>query len=70
MPEKLLTVDEAASTAGVSPSLVYVWCQEQLLPHFRFGTRGRRGKILIAPADLDAFMQSCRVGVHPLLEAE
>ncbi len=70
MVEKLLTVVEAAEVAGVSPSLVYGWCAEQLLPHFRFGTKGRRGKILISPAELNEFMQSCRVGVHPLLESE
>jgi excisionase family DNA binding protein len=70
MSEKLLTVVEAAAIAGVSPSLVYGWCAEQLLPHYRFGTKGRRGKILISPAELETFMQSCRVGSHPLLDLE
>jgi hypothetical protein len=70
MAEKLLTVVEVAAIAGVSPSLVYGWCSEQLLPHFRFGTKGRRGKILISPSELESFMQSCRVEVHPLLELE
>jgi excisionase family DNA binding protein len=70
MSEKLLTVAEAAEVAGVSPSMVYGWCAEQLLPHFRFGTKGRRGKILISPAEFNQFMQSCRVDVHPLLELE
>ncbi len=70
MAEKLLTVVEAASIAGVSPSLIYGWCAELLLPHFRFGTKGRRGKILISPAELETFMQSCRVETHPLLDLD
>src|SRR5687767_3421485 len=67
---KKLTVKEAGEIAGVSPALVYQWCQEQRLPHYRFGTEGRRGKILIDPDDLEAFMRQCRVNRHPLLEPE
>ena len=70
MGEKLYTPNEAAKEIGVSPSLVYQWCREQLLPHYRFGGNGRRGRILIALADLEAFMKGCRVGVHPLLRSE
>jgi excisionase family DNA binding protein len=68
MNEPLMTPREAAASAGVSPSLVYQWCRDQLLPHYRFGTQGRRGKILIAPSDLEAFMQQCRVERHVLLD--
>ena len=67
---KKLTVKEAGEYAGVSPALVYQWCQEQRLPHYRLGSEGKRGKILIDPRDLDDFMQLCRVPVHPLLETE
>lgn len=34
----------------------------------RLGAGGRRGRILIDPADLQAFMQECRVETHPLLD--
>jgi excisionase family DNA binding protein len=68
--ELLVTVSEAARRLNVSPSLVYQWCEEQLLTHYRFGGKGRRGKILLAPADLEQFMQACRVGHHPLLGSE
>lgn len=65
----MLSVKQAAERVGVSPSLVYVWCQEQRLPHYRVGAVGKRGRIRIAPADLDAFMASLRADRHPLLAA-
>src|SRR4051812_39596573 len=55
---KLLTVKQAAEAAGVSDSLVYEWCSEKLLPHYRFGTKGKRGKVMIDEKDLDAFLAS------------
>jgi excisionase family DNA binding protein len=64
----MLTVKEAGDHAGVSPAMIYQWCQEQRLAHYRFGTEGRRGKILIDPKDLDKFMQECRVERHALLD--
>lgn len=67
MFEKDLTIKDAARLLGVSPSLVYEWCREQLLPHYRYGGSGRRGKIMISLADLDLFKQQCRVDRHPLL---
>jgi len=70
MNEQLLTPRAAAERAGVSPSLVYQWCRDQLLAHYRFGSQGRRGKILIAPDDLEAFMRQCRVERHRLLNSE
>jgi excisionase family DNA binding protein len=60
-----LTPKQAAERAGVSLSLVYRWCDERRLPHYRFGGQGRRGRIMIAPDDLDQFMESCRVTDPP-----
>ena len=57
-----LTVKEAAERARVSPELIYQWVAEGRLWHYRVGGKGARGKILIKPADLEAFMESLRVG--------
>jgi len=57
----MLTVKQAAEKLRVSPSLVYGWCEDRLLAHFRMGGKGRRGKILIEEAALDAFLQECKV---------
>jgi excisionase family DNA binding protein len=51
-----LTPKQAAARAGVSLSLVYAWCDDRLLPHYRFGRAGKRGRILIEEADLAAFL--------------
>ena len=64
----MLTVREAGEYASVSPALIYQWCHEQRLAHYRFGTDGKRGKILIDPTDLDKFMQECRVERHALVD--
>ncbi len=56
-----LTVKEAAERACVSAALVYQWCEEKRLPHYRMGQQGRRGKILIDESDLDAFLASLKV---------
>ncbi len=62
MADRFLSVPEAAKTAFVSPSLIYLWTSvERRLPHIRAGGRGRRGKILINERDLSAFMASLRV---------
>ena len=60
-----MTVAEAAERVGVSESLLYEWCAEGVLPHYRFGKIGRRGKILIAEADLDGFVAAHRQEVKP-----
>src|SRR5262249_46328582 len=57
---RMLTVRQAALRACVSESLVYRWCAEGSLPHFRVGAKGRRGKLLIKEEELDAFLDSFR----------
>ncbi len=52
----MLTPKQAAGKVGVSDSLVYEWCADGVLPHYRFGRPGRRGKILIDEAELARFM--------------
>jgi excisionase family DNA binding protein len=56
-----LSVQQTAERLGVSPSLVYQWCQEKRLAHLRLGKAGRRGKILIDETDVDAFLAAARV---------
>lgn len=56
-----LTVDEAAGRACVCPGLVRGWVRDGLLPHLRVGARGKRGKILIDPTDLDGLLASFKV---------
>jgi excisionase family DNA binding protein len=56
-----LTIKQAAERAGLSPSLVYGWCQEHRLRHYRFGGKGRRGKIMVEVSDLDTFLEECVV---------
>jgi excisionase family DNA binding protein len=60
-----LTPKQAAEHAGVSAQLIYQWCDERRLVHYRCGGRGRRGRILIDPDDLDAFLQTLRVTPAP-----
>ncbi len=56
-----LTPRQVAERAGVSPGLIYQWCQEKRLPHFRMGGRGKRGRVLIEDADLDPFLLALKV---------
>jgi excisionase family DNA binding protein len=56
-----LSVREAAALAGVSEGLVYSWIEAGMLSCYRLGAKGKRGKIVIAAADLDAFLAQCRV---------
>jgi len=55
----VLTPKQAAEKVGVSDSLVYEWCSQGRLPHYRFGRKGKRGCIRIEQADLDAFLADC-----------
>ena len=56
-----LTIKQAAVRAGVSTKLVYQWCDERRLAHFRLGGSGKRGRIIIEDGDLDTFLKGCRV---------
>ena len=56
-----MTVRQAAERIGVSISLIYLWVESKALPHYRAGARGKRGKIVIAEADLLAFWESLKV---------
>lgn len=57
----MLNVAEAALHATVSEALIRQWVKDGM-PHYRFGAKGRRGKILIRLEDLDAWMASFKVG--------
>jgi excisionase family DNA binding protein len=57
----MLTVKQVSDRLRVSASLVYSWCEEHLLPHYRMGGKGKRGKILIEETALAEFLQSRRV---------
>ena len=56
----MLTPKQAAARMGVSVSLVYQWCKEGLIEHLRLGGKGKRGKVLIDPASLDRYLESCK----------
>ncbi len=58
----MLTVKQIAERAGVGVNLVYAWCADGELRHFRLGATGRRGKILVAEDDWVAFLEARRVG--------
>jgi excisionase family DNA binding protein len=55
-----LTPKQAAEKARVSLSLIYQWCQDRALVHYRFGRKGKRGRIRIEDADLEAFLATCK----------
>lgn len=56
-----MSIKQAADRTGFSTSLLYQICAERRLPHYRLGRNGKRGKILIDEADLDAFMAASKV---------
>ena len=71
METHLLTVLQAATRAGVSESLVYSWCSSKILPHFRFGVKGKGGgKIMIDPDEFDGFLASCKIAGGGIEEPE
>jgi excisionase family DNA binding protein len=55
-----LTPKQAAERAVVSVSLVYQWCQDGVLIHYRFGRQGKRGRIRIEDSDLESFLTTCK----------
>ena len=59
----MLTPKQVSEQLGVSDSLVYEWCGQGLLPHFRFGRKGKRGKVMIEQSDLT--LSWPRIGTRP-----
>ena len=64
----MLTPKQAAERLGVSDSLVYEWCAQGLLKHYRFGGKGRRGCIRIEEAELEDFLARSRQEAPPQAE--
>ncbi len=56
-----LSLKEAAQAAGMCVSTLRLWVRSGDLPHYRLGAPGRRGKIVIDIADLDAFLEQLKV---------
>jgi excisionase family DNA binding protein len=56
----MLTPMQVAEQAAVSVSLVYEWCAQDLLRHYRLGGKGKRGCIRIEEKDLHDFLSRCR----------
>lgn len=56
----MLTPKAAADRLGVSSSLVYQLCQQGVLPCYRFGGAGKRGRVMVAEPDLEAYIEQCR----------
>jgi excisionase family DNA binding protein len=65
----MLTSKQAAEKIGVSDSLIYEWCAAGVLPHYRFGRKGRRGTIRIDESELEAFLAGCRREARPEVPA-
>lgn len=59
-PAMKLTPQQAAARAVVSLSLIYQWCQDGVLVHYRLGRPGKRGRIRIEESDLEAFLVTCK----------
>lgn len=57
----MLTVSQAAKTAGISDALIYAACANGEIEHYRFGVGQNRGTIRIKPEALEAYLQSRRV---------
>ena len=60
-----MTVTEAATKIGISPSKLYQLASARAIAHYRIG-----GKIVFFDQDIAAYLASCRVGaVTPLVTA-
>ena len=55
-PSDKLDVYRAAEVLGVSPYSLRAWIRTKRVPHFKCGRR-----VVLARADLDQFLASCRV---------
>ena len=64
-----LTPQQAADQAVVSLSLIYQWCREGVLVHYRVGRPGKRGSIRIEESDLETFLATCKKEGEPPAEA-
>lgn len=62
-PKLWLTVKEAAEAMGVSPDAVYDLAARSKIIHYRAG--GDRGRIRFRPSDVEAYLESRRLGVAP-----
>jgi hypothetical protein len=62
-----LTVKQIAQRAHVCERVVRGWIKDGLLDTYRFGSKGKRGKVLVKDGDLDALLESFRVagGAQP-----
>ena len=60
-PRDLLTVQQALALLPVGRTTIYALCESGALPHFRILAPGsRRGRILIARRDIEAFLERSR----------
>ena len=62
---RFLSVNQAAARACVCDTVVRAWVAAGLLPAFRLGMPGRRGKIMIDPDDLDQCLASFKTTATP-----
>jgi excisionase family DNA binding protein len=55
-------VKAIAERLEICESIVYGWIADGELPHLRLGAKGHRGGIRVEEADLQAFLNSRKVG--------
>lgn len=56
-----MNVKEASEYACVCENVIRSWITADLLPHYRLGVAGKRGKIVIMQEDLDGVLASFKV---------
>ena len=62
-PGDLITVKQALALVPIGRSTLYSLVARGALPSYRVGaTGGGRGRVLVARADLEAFIQKSRAG--------
>ena len=62
----LLTIAQALQLVPVGRTTLYALCESGALPHFRIRAPGsRRGRILLARRDLEAFVETARHAATP-----
>lgn len=65
--KEVLTSDEAAKYLGVSKSCLYKWTMNRQIPHYKSPS----GKMcFFSRAEIEAWMQSCRVATNEELEQQ